>query len=851
MMTAINFLIEWTENINWKNHLLNSVLQKKSEDIDTITKEIIDIIANNKTVNLILAESEHTTQSHLLINEIKAPINISALSEEAVCQLGKKLNVFYGENGSGKSSYVKVFRKLAENYYTNEKNLGIMSNVYITDKTPDLQTITICYSCDGNESCTQCIDINLKHPDLSKINVFDSSSLTPLINSDLTFTLQPQGFNYFSQLTDLIDLIKAKLQELITNNQNEQNKLFSDSSFGLITKDITTITTNMANKAKFDEFLKINYALPENIDELVNALDNQVKELQSANPVNLIKILSTQKTKLEALKKNFEVLSSKVNSQNIDMINTTIKQYDELLERERKNNEEFGRKVQHIDNVNTEWINFIESAKRYYKSVELELPKENNRCILCGQALDKHHINIISSCFSHIDSATNRIRKEIDRKIQSYYLPELPIAFSTEDELLFGEEKRYLIERVKTTVNLIDKNRKIFKESIEKKQHIPGKCSIDFEDIINEIFKEVEDIDGRLTTLGKSNQEISELIVKLTDDKNTLLRIKKVNACKEQFRRWYEYKTTIDSINKMKNLFTTTALSTKAKEAFNKLVADDYINTFNDYCEKLGVPNVNISLTSKKGQTKRGKYIVREDIKVTEIMSEGEQKAIALAEFATDLKIRKNYCSTLFDDPVTSFDYKRAEKIADMIYEISKDKQVIVFTHNIMFYYYLYNCCAKDPDKENKFFKIDEFDRDNKGLISLSTEGRLETLNEITKKIKNNSHKINSKSCLGDELEQTLKATYSDIRTWCELIVEEGFLKKIIRRYEPNIMFKPVSKINPEFVDYIPAVSELFDKSCRYMLGHSQPTETQNVKATREEFNKDFVFLCELTDKYK
>lgn len=232
-------------------------------------------------------------------------------------------------------------------------------------------------------------------------------------------------------------------------------------------------------------------------------------------------------------------------------------------------------------------------------------------------------------------------------------------------------------------------------------------------------------------------------------------------------------------------------------------------------------------------------------------MSEGEQKAIALAEFITDLKIRKNYCTTLFDDPVSSFDYKRAEKIANLVYEISKQRQVIVFTHNIMFYYYLYNCCCKDKNKENKFFKIDEFDRDNKGLISVSAEGRLENLSQITKKIKNASQKIKSKSCLGDELEQELKSTYSDIRTWCELIVEEGFLKKVIRRYEPDIKFTFVPKITKEFVEYLPDVSNLFNKSCRYMLGHSQPNETQNVKPSRDEFNIDLNFVLNLYEKYK
>ncbi|WP_342293862.1 hypothetical protein [Clostridium sporogenes] len=430
-------------------------------------------------------------------------------------------------------------------------------------------------------------------------------------------------------------------------------------------------------------------------------------------------------------------------------------------------------------------------------------------------------------------------------------MPEVKVSLLTEDEELFSEDKKFFIEKLKTIINLIDKNKKIFKESIENKREVPEECIINFEDITNEITKEIEKIDSKLSILGKSNKDVTDLVQNINYKKGIFLRKKKINESIDLFIKWYEYKVEIDLLNKMKRKFTTTLLTNKSKEAFKEIVEGDYLNTFQRYCLELGVPDVNISLSSQKGQSKRGKYVVNENIKVTEIMSEGEQKAIALAEFVTDLNIRKNFCTTIFDDPVTSFDYKRAEKIADMIYKISKERQVIVFTHNIMFYYYLYNCCCKDKNKENKFFKIDDFDRDNKGLISISAEGRLENLKEITNKIKNASQKINGKNCLGDELERTFKATYSNIRTWCELIVEEGFLKKIIRRYEPDIKFIFVPKITSEFVDYLPDVSNLFNKSCRYMLGHSQPNETQNVKPSPEEFNNDLTFILDLFEKYK
>lgn len=256
-------------------------------------------------------------------------------------------------------------------------------------------------------------------------------------------------------------------------------------------------------------------------------------------------------------------------------------------------------------------------------------------------------------------------------------------------------------------------------------------------------------------------------------------------------------------------------------------------------------------LIPKKGKTLRKKFVSSEEYKVSQIMSEGEQKAIAMAEFATDLAMRKDFNTILFDDPVTSLDYKRSQIIANLIYKLSLGRQIIVFTHNIMFYYYLYNACKQDKNKENKFFKVDEFDKFNKGIVSESFSGRLETLKEVMGKLKNQAQFINSKSCFGDELEEALKKVYSDIRTWCELIVEEGFFNSVIRRHEANIMFTKLKDINGSFVEELDSVSELFERSCRWMAGHSQSTESQYVRANKEAFNDDMKYIDQLYAQYK
>lgn len=167
-----------------------------------------------------------------------------------------------------------------------------------------------------------------------------------------------------------------------------------------------------------------------------------------------------------------------------------------------------------------------------------------------------------------------------------------------------------------------------------------------------------------------------------------------------------------------------------------------------------------------------------------------------------------------------------------------------------MFYYYLYNSSDK-KNRENKFFKVDEFDKMNKGIVSESFSGRLENLKEIMGKLKVQEQAINSKACFGDTLEEALKKSYADIRTWCELIVEEGFFKSVIRRYEPNIMFSKTKSIKGEFVEELTSVSDLFEKSCRWMTGHSQPTETQHNRANKEAFNDDMRYIHQLYEQYK
>lgn len=75
------------------------------------------------------------------------------------------------------------------------------------------------------------------------------------------------------------------------------------------------------------------------------------------------------------------------------------------------------------------------------------------------------------------------------------------------------------------------------------------------------------------------------------------------------------------------------------------------------------------------------------DASVAEVVSEGEFRAIALASFFAELSQADHQSGVIFDDPVTSLDHLNRERVAARIVEEAARRQVVVFTHDLVFFH--------------------------------------------------------------------------------------------------------------------------------------------------------------------
>lgn len=134
--------------------------------------------------------------------------------------------------------------------------------------------------------------------------------------------------------------------------------------------------------------------------------------------------------------------------------------------------------------------------------------------------------------------------------------------------------------------------------------------------------------------------------------------------------------------------------NTKPITTLGNAIADEVItprvrDRFQEEIQKLAASRVRVDIVRSGGKFGSPQYQVRlfanERAKVHMVLSEGEQTCVALSVFLTELATA-SYASTLvFDDPVSSLDHRWRQKVAARLVEEAKVRQIIVFTHDLVF----------------------------------------------------------------------------------------------------------------------------------------------------------------------
>ncbi|MCD9096668.1 AAA family ATPase [Luteimonas fraxinea] len=151
----------------------------------------------------------------------------------------------------------------------------------------------------------------------------------------------------------------------------------------------------------------------------------------------------------------------------------------------------------------------------------------------------------------------------------------------------------------------------------------------------------------------------------------------------------------------------TNALTAKNNEIASAELAKGFRDRFNAEVKTLGGESLPVVMNHKAQGKGRFTFCAelrdsKEAVRNRDVLSEGEQRVIALAAFLADATGSNRSLPVVFDDPISSLDQRFEEAVAARIAELAESRQVIVFTHRLSLVTLLQNAHDNRVEKGSK-----------------------------------------------------------------------------------------------------------------------------------------------------
>ena len=330
----------------------------------------------------------------------------------------------------------------------------------------------------------------------------------------------------------------------------------------------------------------------------------------------------------------------------------------------------------------------------------------------------------------------------------------------------------------------------------DKVDALPLNCAARLQGLADKLNQEAETLDKM--TDEKARAELQAQFKELGDR----MRLAKVKTA---------VLTAIERLNRQAKLsqcllaVKTNAISIKASELTEKVVSKELASALNQEFKNLGAGTLQVSL---KSRADKGKAIHKLKLDVpqaktpADILSEGEQRAIAIGSFLAEIIIGGGSGGVVFDDPVSSLDHKRRERVARRLAQEAAKRQVIIFTHDL----YFLNLLGEEAGKAGVPIETQSVTRRAEGFGVADSDLPFEGM--LTKArvgyLRNRQQAIQTVFKSGDELEhrkQTADA-YRQLRIAWERAVEEILLRQVVLRFRKGIETQRLSGVVVENSDY-------------------------------------------------
>lgn len=760
-------------------------------------------------------------QGEVYLRQVHGVRHVNALAPDQRLTLHRVgLTIIYGDNGSGKSGYARILKKVCR-----ARMLGraeeIVPDIY--DAAPGTPSATIEYAISGqNRSCSWQLG-QVADTALSGISVFDSRTANVHVDDTNDVAYTPFPLKLLGALAQLCKSVKDKLAAEIAQIKTQTPEAIRtpacsrDTAVG---KLMARLTANTA-PATVEALATLTQAEQDRLAQLTADL--------AGDPARAVRQLVALKTKVDGHIARLDRLFASIS----DDTGNNLRRLAVDSNAARRAAEAASSALfrdEPLPQIGSEvWQALWASARAFsdaeaYPERRFPVTASGSVCVLCQQKLTPVAADRFNrfEAFVRDDSQqrADAARVAYDRALATFKgeavsLAELAnIVATVRDEL---RQDALAMEVRGATLRALWRHRQI------RRRHTSPNAAIDVP--ITEYSREVlvdqaAGIETRANALAA--EAGSPARTALLAERAELADRQWLGGIKADVLAEIERQKKIALLEAAQRDTATNRVTTKSTEIAQALVTDALRTQFAREVANLEIAGLAVELRQQNSVQGIPRFKValtrKPTVAVGQVLSEGEHRCVALAAFMAELATTENKSGIVFDDPVSSLDHMHREAVAKRLVAEAAHRQVIVFTHDLAFLFELNR--AADDAQPKPPVAISSISRgaDKAGFCRSEPPFKARRVSDITTSLSNQlaGERYHLEQGNLDEWRKSVKSIAATLRDTWEIAVEEA-VGHVIRRLSNEVKTPGLVKLTAITVPDCEAMRDGFGR-CSELL---------------------------------
>jgi len=733
--------------------------------------------------------------------------NVNAVPDDSTLSFGPVgLTLIYGENAVGKSGYARVLKRACSARDTTER---IHPNVYKEGPTSAANAL-FKISIDGDSQQQVAWEDGKPGPYiLANICVFDSKCARIIVNKKNEVVYLPYGSDVFQGLVNLLKEFHQKLeQEKSSPGKLEYLDIPETTSSG-------QFLTQLSHTTKTEDVEQHTQWNPQD-EQKLSELTRTHARAQAEDPTKQALKLRNEKDRVNELKTKINQVASSLSAEKADILTKQIGDF-----RAAKKDFLISCQTSLADEPlpgagGVEWQQLYQAAEEYstkvaYKDKDFPHTAEGSVCVFCMQELlddARERLNrfrkfMEKTAKKNLDSAETLLKGtlielgEIDIPDSKSYKDALDDIKARDNELAeYIEDYLLAMEARKMSMIAAGTN-----QEIRDFTPIPPSRAADVAKIADALEDEAASIEKTANL-----EELSALITQ----KDELQAKKNLSERKQAILKHLDELRTRNKYDACLEETSFKHITYKSKKIISEFITDRLKECLDSELKYFGVAlALELKSSGLEGETihelKLAGCQLPPKATISDILSEGEQKIVAVSAFLGELAACEHISPIVLDDPVCSLDHRWRRKVATRLVREAKSCQVIVFTHDIVFAHDIMDDAAREgvPLHVQYIYRTAGIPGHSDSRLPWGIGSVADRIDEL-KKLYNQAQTIHE-TATEHEYSEFVTILYSKLRaTWERAVEDVAFLKTILRHRDHisvNMNFKKVSVLDLQDCD--------------------------------------------------